>query len=199
MKITNQIIAAASFSALLFAPLAQAQVGSDSDTQSITLEVISAGVSITATEMSFGTVTPNAADVERVLELTCDGGTSTTTFTNSTGTFGGSPKCGIVTVTSESSQTQNYQLTVQAPALTNLTNNAVSINPTLTVFGQNGSSSVAGIASDGITAPGSDTSDSISIATSESDTYMLGGKVTIAANQETGTYSGDYTVTATVI
>ena len=199
MKITNQIIAAASFSALLFAPLAQAQVGtSDSATQSITLEVIPAGVSITATDMSFGTVTPNAADGELNLVLACAGGTATTTFAGTTGSFGGTPTCGLVTVTSESSETQNYQLSVQVESLTHSTDSNVVINPVLSVLVENGSDDVAGIAS-GVTAPGTETSDSISIGTGEVDTYRLGGSAPIAADQDTGTYSGDYTVTATII
>ena len=202
MKITNQIIAAASFSALLFAPLAQAQVGtSDSDTKSITLEVISAGVSITATDISFGFVTPDANDSSPVdLVLACAGGTSTTSFAGgSESSFGGAPKCGTVTVRSESSENQNYALKVDVGSLTN--SSGVVIIPTLTVIDQDGNP-VAGIAS-GVTAltnaPGTETSNSIAIATSESDTYMLGGSAPIAANQATGTYSGNYTVTATVI
>ena len=197
MKITNQIIAAASFSALLFAPLAQAQVGaSDSDTKSITLEVIPAGVSITATDMSFGTVTPNADDGELNLVLACTGGTATTTFAGTTDPFG-TPTCGLVTVESESSEDQNYLLKVDVESLENSEDSNVVINPTLSVLDQGGSNSVTGFTS-GVAAPGAVTSGAIALAAGGTHIYRLGGSAPIAADQMGGTYSGNYTVTATI-
>ena len=192
MKITQQLIAAASFASLLFAPLAQAQT-TVSDGGDVELTVIPSGLSISAENLNFGSVAA-ASDANNLVVACTASEAGTPSIEDGSGEIGGTATCGVITVTAGSGA-NNYILSVQIPAdLTDGSGN--SIRPTFKVYAANGTDEIAGL--EAVTTSDSATSatNMKSIASGASDTYKLGGTAPIGVNQETGTYTGRYIVEA---
>ena len=196
MKITQQLIAAASFASLLFAPLAQAQTA-DSATGNVELKVIGSGLLFRASDMNFGSVTPHASNADNLVvacTATADGDAST----SNGAVAAGDATCGVIEVTGGTSG-NTYKLTVDVEDLTN--GNGDTIVPTFKVFGSNGTDEVAGLTAvtDASTRTNPATATNAeSIAAGAVDTYKLGGSASIAAGQNGGFYTGTYIVSATV-
>ena len=196
MKITQQLIAAASFASLLFAPLAQAQTASQNSAEGNTrLQVIDAGLSFSALDLDFGSVAPHASTPDN-LAVTCTAtaeGNATTTSNNTVAVAAGDATCGEITVTGGTGSI-TYALTVEVHALTFSGN---TISPTFSVFESNGTAEVAGLQD---VASGSTTTSSATrvIGPGVNHVYKLGGSAPIAANQALGIYTGTYIVSAQV-
>ena len=191
MKSTTQIIAAAAFASLLFAPLANANPGGGDIKFSLTNAAL---ISITASKIDFGEVIPDSAN-DAVLTIACDSdrdsGDATTSVDNFDTRVTGDPACGIVKVTAGASPIV-YRLAVTE--VTALTGEGNPISPTLIIH-PNGSAD-----SPIATVPAGETSTSggRSIAANASEFFKVAGNMTIVANQVAGTYEGTYTVTAEV-
>ena len=194
MKITQQLIAAASFASLLFAPLAQAQT-SDSATGNVELTVLGSGLSFEARDLNFGSVTPGSDTNNLVVACASTAeGTASISGGAADALATGAATCGVITVTGGSSSI-TYALTVEVNPLTDGSGN--SISPTFKVFATNGTTEIAGlnaIAAD-TTATASSTR---TIGARAEQVYKLGGSAPIATNQTIGTYTGTYIVSATV-
>ena len=196
MKITQQLIAAASFASLLFAPLAQAQT-SDSATGNVELTVLGSGLSFEARDLNFGSVTPGSDTNNLVVACAAAdsaAGTASISGGAADAVATGAATCGVITVTGGSSSI-TYALTVEVNPLTDGSGN--SISPTFKVFATDGTTEIAGlnaIAAD-TTATASSTR---SIGARAEQVYKLGGSAPIATNQTIGTYTGTYIVSATV-
>ena len=194
MKITQQLIAAASFASLLFAPLAQAQT-TDSAEGNVELTVIGSGLLFRASDMNFGSVTPDGSAVSN-LAVACAAGDSATGTPSASGAAvaAGDATCGVIKVTGGSGG-NTYTLTVEVE---DLTNGEHTIVPTFTVYdSSDGTTEIVGLET--VTAAGTNptpASSSRSIAAGAVDTYKLGGTALIAANQAIGVYTGTYIVTA---
>ena len=196
MKITQQIIAAAGFASLLFAPLAQAQeLG-----RNVGLTVISDGLTVSGSELNFGHATLNASDAAGEITLSCfsinEGDPLTTLLSGQVPS--GDPvrvslfivdktnaACGNVTVTAENDDL-TYQLRLEVTALTS---GGDSISPNLTLSG-------AGLSD--VTPASPAFTNNLDIAANASSSFILEGFLPIAANQATGDYTGTYTITALV-
>ena len=196
MKITQQIIAAAGFASLLFAPLAQAQEQGGN----VGLTVIADGLTVTGTELNFGQATLNEADAAGEITLSCfsfNEGDPLTTILSGQVPLGDPVRsnlftivdtdaaCGNVTVAAENDDL-TYQLRLEVTALTS---GGDSISPSLTLSG-------AGLS--GVTPASPALTDNLDIAANASSSFILGGSLLIAANQATGDYTGTYTITALV-
>ena len=193
MKITQQLIAAASFASLLFAPLAQAQTASQNTADgNIRLEVIPSGLSFGAEDLNFGSVTPHATNPDN-LEMACTATTEGAASTSNGAVAVGDATCGEITVTGGSGSI-TYALTVEVSALTFSGN---TISPTFSVFESNGTAEVAGLQD---VASGSTTTSSATrvIGAGVEQVYKLGGSAPIAAGQAIGVYTGTYIVSAQV-
>ena len=196
MKITKQLIAAASFSSLLFAPLAQAQTADpNGDTQ---LAVIGPALTIAATDMEFGTVNPgdSAAD----LELSCTASPQTSSFGSSTvfdvagGSSSGRTSCGVISV--DSVRNVSFNLTLDTTVLTSGSDSDDTVSPVFTVRLVDGNG-VAGLT--GIAAGNAGTTATPHfISTGTRIYYILSGTANIATDQGSGVYSGEYTISAVV-
>ena len=195
MKITQQLIAAASFASLLFAPLAQAQT--TSATGNVELTVLGSGLSFEARDLNFGSVTPGSDTNNLVVACAAAdsaAGTASISGGAADAVATGAATCGVITVTGGSSSI-TYALTVEVNPLTDGSGN--SISPTFKVFATNGTTEIAGlnaIAAD-TTATASSTR---TIGARAEQVYKLGGSAPIATNQTIGTYTGTYIVSATV-
>ena len=196
MKITQQIIAAAGFASLLFAPLAQAQEQGGN----VGLTVIADGLTVTGTELNFGQATLNEADTAGEITLSCfsfNEGDPLTTILSGQVPQGDPVRsnlftivdtdaaCGNVTVAAENDDL-TYQLRLEVTALTS---GGDSISPSLTLSG-------AGLS--GVTPASPALTDNLDIAANASSSFILGGSLPIAANQAEGDYTGTYTITALV-
>ena len=196
MKITQQIIAAAGFASLLFAPLAQAQEQGGN----VGLTVIADGLTVTGTELNFGQATLNEADTAGEITLSCfsfNEGDPLTTILSGQVPQGDPVRsnlftivdtdaaCGNVTVAAENDDL-TYQLRLEVTALTS---GGDSISPSLTLSG-------AGLS--GVTPASPALTDNLDIAANASSSFILGGSLLIAANQAEGDYTGTYTITALV-
>ena len=204
MKITKQtiaaagfaallFIAAAGFAALLFAPLAQAQTPGNSATRDIDIRVINSGMGIKATDISFGAFPTGNANQNLTLTCTADA----TGVVNSPVSDGAT--CGVITVSS--SDDFNYKLAVSATPLTGRTGAAVgsSLTPTFNIFAADGTTDIAGLGDiDAETGADSRSTNAINLLAGNAQTYKMGGGILIGANQATGSYEGNYTVTAEV-
>ena len=193
MKITQQLIAAASFASLLFAPLAQAQTPSQNTADgNIRLEVIPPGLSFRAEDLNFGSVTPHATNPDNLV-VACTATPDGDPSTSGNALAVGATTCGEITVTGGSGNI-TYALTVEVNALTSSGN---TISPTFNVFESNGETEVAGL--QGI-ASGSTTTSSATrvIGAGVDHVYKLGGSAPIAAGQALGVYAGTYIVSAQV-
>ena len=207
MKITQQIIAAAGFASLLFAPLAQAQEQGGN----VGLTVIADGLTVSGTELNFGQATLNEANIAGFVSLAClDFGGSLGVLTDlSAGETlnAGNPDrdssaelfslvaddaaCGNVTVTADNADL-TYQLRGEVTALTG--SGGGSISPNLILFTADGSTQV--VASFTPTSPAS--SGNQAIDANASTNFVLAGSLPMAANQAEGDYTGTYTITALV-
>ena len=192
MKITQQIIAAAGFASLLFAPLAQAQeLG-----RNVGLTVISDGLTVSGSELNFGHAFLNASDTAGEITLYCGDGDI---ILGGQQVPSGDPvrvnlftidktnaACGNVTVAAENDDL-TYRLRLEVTALTS---GGDSISPNL---------SLSGDASVNDITPASPVFiDNLNIAANASSSFILAGILPIAANQATGDYTGTYTITALV-
>ena len=190
MKSTKQIIAATAFASLFFAPLANANPG----VGPITFR-FEPGILITASKIDFGQVVPDSVN-DAVLTITCDSDSDSFGATASVNNFdtrvSGDPTCGVVTVTS-SGDAITYTLAMTE--VTDLTDEGNSISPTLTIHKAGSNPDSPPI----ITVPGGDNNEpGIDLAANTSDIFKVAGSMPIAADQEEGTYTGTYTVTAEV-
>ena len=199
MKITKQLIAAASFSSLLFAPLAQAQTTAG-NTGNTELRVVEPALIITASDMEFGAVIPGGAPSDLV--LTCDSNTSASAAI-ADGEASGNAACGVISVTA--TRDASFNLTLKATVLTNASNSSDTISPEFTLFSSDGGTANGtdpnGIAGLIEIAAGSAVATSTSpqtIVNGNQRNFILGGKANIAKNQGTGFYRGEYTVAAVV-
>ena len=195
MKITKQLIAAASFSLLLFAPLAQAQADPNGDTR---LAVVGPALTIAATDMEFGTVKPGAANANLVLSCTASPQISafgsSATFDVAKGAASGRTSCGVISV--DSIRDVSYNLTLDTTVLTSDANSDDTVSPVFTVRLTNGDD-VAGLTD--IDAGGSGTTATPHLISTGGRTYyILGGTAKIATDQGSGVYSGRYTISAVV-
>ena len=193
MKNAKKMIVAAGFVSLLFAPLAQAQTPSveASGGGNILFEVVGSSVTVEATDINFGTVTPNISVGNAIrIELSCNDGL-VETVTNGV-VFEGATHCGEITVKPRGSSTQ-YKLQVEVGPLTNASDE--TIDPTLVVTDSD-DGAISGLSN--ITSTSTSTSP-ISIASTDTEghTYKIGGNMLIAP-QDSGDYSGEYTVVAIV-
>ena len=198
MKITQQLIAAASFASLLFAPLAQAQTSTpttESAEGNTRLQVIDAGLSFSAEDLDFGSVAPHASTADNLV-VTCTAtaeGNATTTSNNALAVAVGDATCGEITVTGGTGSI-TYALTVEVHALTFSGN---TISPTFNVFESNGETEVAGL--QGVASGSTTTADDTRvIGPGVNHVYKLGGSATIAGGQALGIYTGTYIVSAQV-
>ena len=195
MKITKQLIAAASFSLLLFAPLAQAQTDPNGDTR---LAVVGPALTIAATDMEFGTVKPGAADAD--LELSCTASPQTSSFGSSAkfdvakGAASGRTSCGVISV--DSIRDVSYNLTLDTTVLTSGSDSDDTVSPVFTVSLANGNG-VAGLTDIAAGSSGT-TATPHFISTGDRIYYILGGTAEIATDQGSGVYSGRYTISAVV-
>ena len=194
MKITKQLIAAASFSSLLFAPLAQAQADPNGDTR---LAVVGPALTIAATDMEFGTVKPGAADANLVLSCTASPQISafgsSATFDVAKGAASGRTSCGVISV--DSIRDVSYNLTLDTTVLTSDANSDDTVSPVFTVRSDN--RDVAGLTN--IAAGNSGTTATPHLISTGGRTYyILGGTAEIATDQGSGVYSGRYTISAVV-
>ena len=189
MKSTTQIIAAAAFASLLFAPLANANPGGGDIKFSLTNAAL---ISITAKKIDFGEVIPDGVN-DAILTITCNGDGDNNSATTSVDNFDtrvtGDPTCGVVTV---KAGTAPITYTLAVTDVTDLIGESHSISPTLIVHEADSSADSPPI----ITAPG-EKSD-IDLAANTSDIFKVAGSMPIAADQAEGTYTGTYTVTAEV-
>ena len=193
MKITKQTIAAAGFAALLFAPLAQAQTPGNSATKDIDIRVINSGMSIEASNINFGAFP--AGDANQNLILTCTDSAAGEVNNSASD----DATCGVITVSS--SDDFNYKLAVSATPLTGRTGAAVgsSLTPTFNIFAADGTTDIAGLGDiNAETGADSTSTNTINLLAGNAQTYKMGGGIPIGANQATGTYEGNYTVTAEV-
>ena len=198
MKNAKKMIVAAGFVSLLFAPLAQAQTPSveASGGGNILFEVVGSSVTVEATGINFGTVEQRISSGNSVsIELDCRTGNVAPAIPdnrliiiidNTLST------CGKITVKPRGSSTQ-YKLQVEVGPLTNASDETIA--PTLVVTDSE-NDDIAGL--NNITST-STSSAPISIASTETDghTYKIGGNMFIAA-EDSGDYTGEYTVVAIV-
>ena len=206
MKITQQIIAAAGFASLLFAPLAQAQEQGGN----VGLTVIADGLTVSGTELNFGQATLNKTDTVGFVSLACldfGGGVVITDLSagepnpdnlpdrdsdpNLFSLVDDDAACGNVTVTADNADL-TYQLRAEVTALTG--SGGGSISPNLILFTADGISQV--ITSFTPTSPAS--SGNLDIAANASVSFVLAGTLPIAPNQATEDFTGSYTITALV-
>ena len=192
MKITRQIIAAAGFASLLFAPLAQAQ---DTDTGQVNLRVLSLSSQIgftAAGDMNFGNIIP--PNTAAPVELTCASNGVATAVISGTAVSGAA--CAVITVRA-GTDGGSYKLQVSPPILTGLDSSSTPITPEFIVFDDTGTAAIAGLnpinGGDVGIATNEDT-----LAANGTKTYILGGSATIQANQVHTRYSGTYTVETVV-
>ena len=199
MKITRQIIAAAGFASLLFAPLAQAQTTSDSATGNIDLTVVSSSSAITFTAadaISFGSIIAPTAGATVPLALTCSNSAGVATATRTIGggsLVGNDATCGIVTVEAGAAG-GSYRLRVSPGALIgNDSENTVIVTDFQVFPDDNNTTAVIGLNSiaGGANAIATSTE---TLAGSASQTYKLGGTASITPNQPEGLYSATYLV-----
>ena len=202
MKITQQIIAAAGFASLLFAPLAQAQeLG-----RNVGLTVISDGLTVSGSELNFGHATLNASGVAGEITLNCAAFNVGSPLVPLLGgqVPAGAPAhsnlftiddtnaaCGNITVTAENDDL-TYRLRAEVTALTG--SRGGSISPRLSILDANASGTIV--------APFTPTSPGFSanqpIAANASTSFTLVGTLPIAASQATEDFTGTYTITALV-
>ena len=193
MKITQQLIAAASFASLLFAPLAQAQT---SATGNVELTVLGSSLSIRADDLNFGSVA-SASDANDLVVACTSTSAGTASIKDGSGEITGTATCGVITVTGGTGS-NTYTLSVQIP--TDLTNGSSNtIRPTFTVYDSSGANAIAGLET--VTTSSSETSatNALPIAARVVHTYKLGGTAPIGENQATGVYRGTYIVQAVVV
>ena len=197
MKITKQIIAAAGFAALFFAPLSQAQTTftlDDLKVGSVKFKVNSAGVTISeASAIDFGRVTPHTETAD-VLEMTCsaDSDVGITSTTADAAESSGAATCGVITVEGGRSPTTSYMLKVGVTAFTT-EDGMHTISPSLDVY-ENGESRPILEDVGPNTAVNARTFDGGSIDTRGSATFTVGGSMPIAEKQVAGDYTGNYTI-----
>ena len=207
MKITQQIIAAAGFASLLFAPLTQAQEQGGN----VGLTVIADGLTVSGTELNFGQATLNEADTAGFVSLAClDFGGDLGMMTilsageprigtdpnhnvnlNLFSLIAGDAACGNVTVTADNADL-TYQLRAEVTALTG--SGGGSISPNLTLFEADGTNQV--VTSFTPTSPAS--SGNLNIVANASASFVVAGTLPIAPNQATEDFTGSYTITALV-
>ena len=211
MKNVKKMTVAAGFISLLFAPLAQAQLtpANKTDGGAILFEVVRSAVLVEATNINFGTVTPNIEDgfsgsINVKLNCNPDDGAIDTVSPN-TDTPSGAPnrvgfdntnsQCGEIEVTSRG-ETTEYKLEVEVGQLIAANGGANgTLDPTLVVI--KGTSEVAGLDNIGTSAIAvADRPESI--LPNETDTYRIGGRMLISSENQSGSYSGQYTVVAIV-
>ena len=197
MKITKQIIAAAGFAALFFAPLSQAQTTftlDDLRVGSVKFRVRPAGVSISeASAIDFGRVTPHTETAD-ILEMTCseDSDVGITSTTADAAEPSGAATCGVITVEGGISPTTSYMLRVGVTAFTT-EDGMHTISPSLDVY-ENGQSSPILADVEPNTAVDARTFDGGSIDARGSATFTVGGSMPIAGRQVAGDYTGNYTI-----
>ena len=200
MKITRQIIAAAGFASLLFAPLAQAQTPSDTATANINLTVVPSSSAITFTavdDISFGSIIAPTAGATVPLALACSSSAGVAAATRTIGggsLVGNDATCGIVTVTA-GADGGSYRLKVSMDPLTgeDASNNGTVIATDFRVFPDTSSTAVVGLNSIAGGASATATSTE-TLAGNASQTYKLGGTASIVVDQDDGTYAAIYTV-----
>ena len=212
MKNAKKMTVAAGFISLLFAPLAQAQLTRENKTDggAILFEVVRSAVLIEATNINFGTVTPNIEDgfsgsINVKLNCNPDDGAIDTVSPN-TDTPSGTPdrvgfdntnsQCGEIEVTARGEGTE-YKLEVEVGQLIAGAGGATgTLDPTLVVINSD-NDEVSGLNNIGSSAVAvSDRPESI--LSGETDTYKIGGRMSISSENRTGSYSGQYTVAAVV-
>ena len=193
MKITQQLIAAASFASLLFAPLAQAQTPTTESAEGNTrLQVIDAGLSFSALDLDFGSVAPHASTPDN-LAVTCTATAEGRPSTSGNAVAAGDTTCGVITVTGGTGSI-TYALTVEVHALTFSGN---TISPTFNVYESNGTTPVAGL--QGVASGSTTTADDTRVIDpGVNQVYKLGGSAPIAGGQALGIYTGTYIVSAQV-
>ena len=202
MKITQQIIAAAGFASLLFAPLAQAQESRGN----VGLTVITDGLTVTGTELNFGvaSVNPSAASsLAGDVSLSCavfgggqiipilGGQVSEGNTTNPYNLVEDDATCGNVTVTADNADLI-YQLRGEVEDLTG--SNGGSISPRLLLYDAAGSNPIVGA----FTPASPASSGNQDIAANASTSFIVWGALPLDENQVPGTYTGSYTITALV-
>ena len=205
MKITQQLIAAAGFASLLFAPLAQAQESRGN----VGLTVITDGLTVTGTELNFGVASakpPPAGEPyssEGEVALACiqfSAGDPLQHIPSGQGPNQGDPTpyiltgdttCGNVTVTADNADL-TYQLRAEVTALTG--SNGGSISPRLSLLDADGSSPIVSTFTP--TSPASSVNQNI--VANASTSFVVAGALLLAENQAGGTYTGSYTITALV-
>lgn len=194
MKNTKRIItAAASFVALLFAPLAQAQV---TDSGAITLEVLAPGIQIEALDMSFGSVLPDDS-VGDNLDLACDATSSgAPTASASNAVVSGDAQCGVVTISSGAAV--GYTLKIESAALIHETDTSRTLTAVLDVYRDGNATPIL----TGADPENPKTSGTINLVLNASPhIFYVGGAIVLgvagATEQPAGTYTGAYTITAT--
>ena len=203
MKNAKKMTVAAGFISLLFAPLAQAQTPSvtPDDEGRILFEVVRSAVTVEATNINFGTVVPGLAAGNSInIELNCVTNLVTSLTPGDFAEFrdtAGS-QCGEIQVAARGEGT-DYKLEVEVGQLSTGGGGAnETLDPTLIVYGiadNNGNlEAVTGLNS----ISGSASSSRVSILSGETDTYKVGGGMLISAEHRTGSYNGQYTVSAIV-
>ena len=203
MKNAKKMTVAAGFISLLFAPLAQAQLTQENKTAGgqILFEVVRSAVAVEATNINFGTVIPNIDTGFINVGLNCnpdDGAIDTvSTITAGVGFDNTDSQCGEIEVTARG-ETTEYKLEVEVGQLIAANANggaSGTLDPTLVVI--EGTSEVAGLNNIGSSAVAvADRAESI--LPNETDTYKIGGRMSISSENQSGSYRGQYTVSAIV-
>ena len=204
MKNAKKMTVAAGFISLLFAPLAQAQLTPANKTAGgqILFEVVRSAVAVEATNINFGTVIPNIDTGFINVELNCNPKDNAPINTVSTITAGvgfdnTDSQCGEIEVTARG-ETTEYKLEVEVGQLIAANANggaSGTLDPTLVVI--EGTSEVAGLNNIGSSAVAvADRAESI--LPNETDTYKIGGRMSISSENQSGSYNGQYTVSAIV-
>ena len=203
MKNAKKMTVAAGFISLLFAPLAQAQLtpANKTDGGAILFEVVRSAVTVEATNINFGTVFPNLDSGSINVGLNCnpdDGAINivSTGLEDGVGYDNTDSQCGKIEVTARGEGTE-YKLEVEVGQLVTDGGGASgTLDPTLVVINSD-NDAVSGLNNIGSSAVAiSDRPESI--ASNETDTYRIGGRMSISSEHQSGSYSGQYTVVAVV-
>ena len=204
MKNAKKMTVAAGFISLLFAPLAQAQLtpANKTDGGAILFEVVRSAVLVEATNINFGTVIPNLDSGSINVGLNCDPDLGAINIV-STGIQGDGvgydntdSQCGEIEVTARGEGTE-YKLEVEVGQLVTDGGGASgTLDPTLVVINSD-NDAVSGLNNIGSSAVAvADRPESI--LPNETDTYRIGGRMSISSEHQSGSYSGQYTVVAVV-
>ena len=185
MKITQQLIAAASFASLLFAPLAQAQTTGNTE-----LTVLGSGLTVTATDLNFGTLSPPLNSAAPVI-LSCAVGSASIAGVGVSGS-----SCGEITVQA-GPDGGSYKLQISPTVLTGADGARTTITANFRVFDAGVTAPIDGL--DSVTGGSVGIADNAdTLGADGSTTYILGGSAEIEPDQALTTYTGTYTVAAVV-